>query len=120
VPCVPRALAFGFGRAWTNRAPGVPTTSSDIAIGFARLWSVGVSDPQPGEFGSLTGIARVTGTHPAGPSQIGTDIATARPDLLRLAIGAGAVWVANAPTGTLTRIDPATARLAGGLQLARQ
>jgi streptogramin lyase len=53
-----------------------------------------------------------------GPS-VSDPIEVGRPPL-RLAVGAGSVWVTSAPDGTLSRIDPATDALSGEpLRLSR-
>jgi DNA-binding beta-propeller fold protein YncE len=108
VPCVPRALAFGFGGAWTSGDRGVPHATSGLATGFGRVWGVRVPNAQPGEYGEMRGTTSVTALDPDNGASRRSDLAPSLVGLPRIATGAGAVWVANSPPGAVSRIDPAT------------
>lgn len=94
----------------SNRVAGrrpIACRAGALAVGFGSVWVAGVrratrygQRPRPGRV--LLSRLDAEG-RPSGPA---LGLGSAYPWLPRIAVGAGAVWVANAPTGTITRVDP--------------
>jgi ABC-type branched-subunit amino acid transport system substrate-binding protein len=97
-PGVPSELAVGEGALWIGIAGGRGDTNA--TVGVARM------DPDDGR---VTGTARLRGgdegVYPVG----GTP---------RLAVGEGAVWAAN-PDGSVSRVDPKSARVVATIDTKR-
>jgi hypothetical protein len=129
VPCTPAALAVGPGGLWTTASTGtrglsrahpfrardplrglrLPGETVGVAAGFGRAWAAGVDRIVAGRWGArrgrlvLTPVDARTGL--PGPARVLGRALAWQP---RVAAGAGAGWVANAPAGTIARVDPAT------------
>lgn len=126
IGCPAAALAFGSGSVWAASSsgrgiarvrprgarlplPGVqlPGESIDVAAGLGAIWVAGVRNIRAGRYGVRSGqavLSRLDGAgRRAGPA---LRLGPARTWMPRVVAGAGAVWVANTPTGTITRIDP--------------
>jgi hypothetical protein len=98
-----------FGARDPLRGLRLPGETAGVAAGFGRAWAVGVDRIVAGRWGArrgrlvLTPVDARTGL-PGRARVLGRALAW-QP---RVAAGAGAVWVANAPAGTIARVDPAT------------
>ena len=112
----PQTVTFGYGATWMNGEKGLPLTASDMAIGFGHVWAVDVHDRAAAGVRGTYGVASIVGIDPDNGTPIGTVVGSTLVGLPRIAVGAGGVWVANAPTGTITRIDPRTSHIVAGLQ----
>jgi hypothetical protein len=95
--------------------PGVRlpfTAGADLAAGGSRLWVSGVRDVVTTPRGERLGVGLLTPIDPhAGAAGASRRLGRALPGHMPLAVGPGAVWVADAPPGTLARIDPETGRV---------
>lgn len=129
LPCAPGSPASGAGGLWgtpdgrrlvairprgrMRAVPGLrlPGRSADLAVGAGRLWVSGVRD-----IVTTRGERRGDGLLTAGDARTGVAgparrLGQALPGHAQVAVGAGAVWVANTPPGTLARADPRTGRV---------
>lgn len=121
-------IAVGLGSVWVASAggrglarirpfgerlalPGVqlPGESSDVATAAGRVWVAGVRPPVPG---TASGRGVLTAFDPAG-GRLGRPLTlgSAEAGQVRVATGFGAAWVANAPAGTITRVDLGSGRV---------
>jgi streptogramin lyase len=126
IGCGAAALAVGSGSVWAASAggrgiarvrprgarlplPGVqlPAESIDVAAGLGAVWVAGVRDIREGPYGDRSGRAVLSRLDAAGRrTGAALRLGPAHAWMPRVVAGAGAVWVANTPTGTITRIDP--------------
>jgi streptogramin lyase len=79
----------------------LPGGAVRLAAGAGRLWVTGLTNTLADVDPSPTGSALHWSTITVGSGPLG------------VAAGDGAVWVADATTGTVTRVDPATGRVTG-------
>jgi DNA-binding beta-propeller fold protein YncE/tRNA A-37 threonylcarbamoyl transferase component Bud32 len=111
----PRALALGFGYLWAVGRDGlfrldletgepkgtVPLADpSDVAVDRDHIWVLDRGE-QPRVLQVDPASLRVTGQGFVGD------------DPRSLAVGAGSVWVTNTADGSISRVDPETARVLG-------
>lgn len=138
IPCGTTALAAGAGAVWASApapvgglvrvrprgarlAPAGPRPSGQsmaLATGSGRVWVAGVRDIARDDQGLHQGEVVLTAHDPRG-ARIGTPLALGRAPtwLPRVAVGVGAVWVANAPVGTITRVDPDQGRVVARIRV---
>lgn len=88
------------------------------AAGRGGRWVARVRDAVTGPYGERRGRAVLSRVDAAGRArgrslQLGEALAW----LPRVTAAAGAVWVANAPTGTITRVDPGRRTIEGRLRV---
>lgn len=130
--CGPGRLAVGAGGVWSTAPPGtrglvgvrpfggrmaltgvqLPGESVDVVADARQVWVAGVRDVVAGPYGERRGTGILTTLDSADrslwrPLALGA-AAVWQP---RIAAGFGAVWVANTPAGTITRVDAATGRI---------
>lgn len=89
---------------------GYPTS---LTSGFGSVW-VGVTDPRIGEGRAVAGVARLD---PRSGEVLATVETGAQFPVQELAAGGGAIWAVDPLTPAIHRIDPATNRLAGSIDL---
>ena len=111
----PTGIAFGDGYVWVVNT--LDHTISRIRARDGKVWNF----PAPSDPGAIAyGEGGVWVTSKSGApwsswvrgmgSGSGTDFR--RPGTGRVAVGLGSVWVANSVDGTVSRIDPASGRVA--------
>jgi len=140
LPCSPDALAVGAGMIWATAPPGarglvrveprgartalpgvrLPGVSAALATGGGRVWVAGVEVTGSTPYGALRGRAVLTPVNAQrGRSATAIPLGVSWVAMLHVAAGSSGVWVANAPTGTLRRIDASSGRLLATVRLRR-
>ncbi|HZU79915.1 MAG TPA: hypothetical protein VE991_08355, partial [Acidimicrobiales bacterium] len=83
----------------------LPDGAVRLAIGAGAVWATGTTDTLSRIAPKPVGVSLAWRTIRVGQGPIG------------VAVGSGSVWVANAVSGTVTRVDPARLRVTGTVPL---
>jgi len=132
VGCGARSLVVGPGGVWIAAPfgrgivrvrprggriplPGVQLAgeTSDVATGLGAVWATGVRDLRETRDGAVAGRAVLSRLDVRGRRNTRPlDVGAAWAGFPKVAVAGGVVWVANAPRGMITRIEPGDGRLA--------
>jgi peptide/nickel transport system substrate-binding protein len=106
LPPLPSLPGLTSRRLWSRRiaAVGVGALAVTIAVLVYGLGGLGSAGPALALGQNEVGAIRISGSRLHAPVRVGSEPSA-------LAVGAGAVWVANGGSGTLSRLDPASGQV---------
>lgn len=107
-------MVAGFGALWvTNGDSSGSVSRIDPATGTVTRTLTNIPDVTSAGAGSLWGTGNYGGVYRVDPWTGRATATTGPKNAVRVIFWAGSAWVSAEPPGTLTRVDPASNRIAG-------